>query len=1049
LIAFLVKCRDPFLFTSTNKLYNYVIQKNRHILSDELKGNPSVVSQDFNHITTVVDYLEKFYENLRSIVQENPSLETQDIIESLEERGFPYNTDSLQSKRHISSNEQGSDQFKTPVSIRENWKTLVDMKEKEAMVANEDYSKYSVFQTLQLGLEVLLSHWEYFCFFMLVVYQIQSQGLIMMIIPFALFGYALNEETRSLFRFWTFLFGFITFMIVAQFFPIYVKQHGNIDSMRDYLEMFCGLITPNIGFTFEIAMIIILLIQVTLIKKSGFDKGAESSIENINLAFMRKKLNNDLNETKKQLEDQKMLENEGDMTVRSAPEKLRKGSISVDNIFEEIEPEFVKALSKLPSKNNNNFFYRLFSFYNKKIGTEIYHLIAVVQLIIAAYIILFFSSMEDTQLNASITSSLKFNEFSGPMVIVLFLHIGVILIDRWIALINTNKEQTLDEYNFSLFAQKRRLTRGVRKSPSKADLNQPKSPKKSSLEKKSSSRNQGMSGKIMANLANCPELADEAFRSYSLFVKFILQISLLVILNAFFYLYLPSTVESPRFTSPSMTICYILMIIYFMLSSLQLKYGIPESTGRMVLMNQYSTFNSVCLKTYRAIPFFSEIKTFMDWTFTTTSLDLFQWLKLEEVYCELFSNKVSSEKRFKRRLGERIDKVSKFSIGCLGILGFILLVMGPMLLFSTYNPIGKDNFVIGAKVDVGFKFGNNYFNIYSNSHVSTIQPVQDLQIPDKRSLTQDLVSQTAVRGVDYNKIQYVTMASFSEQLWNIARPNYEQIQNDLTDLLTKLQNVNTTMESLQQTNPANIQISVQFLQSQLQLNNIAPTASLMNHNLYKNFAGETLKKEELQALLNRLLNITNCQKDSFKITKSYDSLMRVGTQQAPANVSDSTHGFNFYQDLNIEFICPNVTTLNDSSLQIANGYWRVYTAMDTNTNQATGIVFYVITNKVSSYLLSFSITAFYIGIVFVIGNVVKRGLSGQIFNLTLDDLPAAGEIIQICEGILIARADKNLIKEERLYWELIDILRSPEVVKLITKSSVQEKLERTYKLKMD
>jgi len=62
--------------------------------------------------------------------------------------------------------------------------------------------------------------------------------------------------------------------------------------------------------------------------------------------------------------------------------------------------------------------------------------------------------------------------------------------------------------------------------------------------------------------------------------------------------------------------------------------------------------------------------------------------------------------------------------------------------------------------------------------------------------------------------------------------------------------------------------------------------------------------------------------------------------------------------------------------------------------------------------------------VFVIGNVVKRGLSGncqkisfsnilfsgQIHNIVFDDLPAANEIIQICEGILIARADKNLVK---------------------------------------
>lgn len=130
-----------------------------------------------------------------------------------------------------------------------------------------------------------------------------------------------------------------------------------------------------------------------------------------------------MTETKKQLEDQKLQheQREGDITTNSVQARLRKESISVDDIFNQIEPEFLQALSKLPSKNESNFFYRLFSFYvriiifynglnflqNKKIGTEIYPLIVVVQLIIAVYIILFFSSMEDTQLNTSIANSLK------------------------------------------------------------------------------------------------------------------------------------------------------------------------------------------------------------------------------------------------------------------------------------------------------------------------------------------------------------------------------------------------------------------------------------------------------------------------------------------------------------------------------------------------------------------------------------------------------------------------------------------------------------------
>ncbi len=57
--------------------------------------------------------------------------------------------------------------------------------------------------------------------------------------------------------------------------------------MQEALDIYSNWISPKIEFWFEILMIVILLIQVTLIRKSGFDNGAESSIENINQAFMR------------------------------------------------------------------------------------------------------------------------------------------------------------------------------------------------------------------------------------------------------------------------------------------------------------------------------------------------------------------------------------------------------------------------------------------------------------------------------------------------------------------------------------------------------------------------------------------------------------------------------------------------------------------------------------------------------------------------------------------------------------------------------------------
>lgn len=46
-------------------------------------------------------------------------------------------------------------------------------------------------------------------------------------------------------------------------------------------------------------------------------------------------------------------------------------------------------------------------------------------------------------------------------------------------------------------------------------------------------------------------------------------------------------------------------------------------------MDRYTWYNGYIYMTYRAIPFLFEFKIFSDWTFTSTSLRLFDWIKYE------------------------------------------------------------------------------------------------------------------------------------------------------------------------------------------------------------------------------------------------------------------------------------------------------------------------------------------------------------------------------------------------------------------------------------
>lgn len=45
-----------------------------------------------------------------------------------------------------------------------------------------------------------------------------------------------------------------------------------------------------------------------------------------------------------------------------------------------------------------------------------------------------------------------------------------------------------------------------------------------------------------------------------------------------------------------------------------------------------------------------------------------------------------------------IPKYLKFSIGVMGLFGIIILIAGPLLLFSTFNPISVNNPVKNALV---------------------------------------------------------------------------------------------------------------------------------------------------------------------------------------------------------------------------------------------------------------------------------------------------------------------------------------------------------------
>eukprot|EP00667_Euglena_gracilis_P024922 EG_transcript_28949 len=82
-----------------------------------------------------------------------------------------------------------------------------------------------------------------------------------------------------------------------------------------------------------------------------------------------------------------------------------------------------------------------------------------------------------------------------------------------------------------------------------------------------------------------------------------------------------------------------------------------------------------------------------------------------------------------------------------------------------------------------------------------------------------------------------------------------------------------------------------------------------------------------------------------------------------------------------------------------------------------------------TYFQSLSIMAIYSTFVLTAGRVIRLTLTGSAQRVVLEDMKNPEPLVSLVEDIKLARAEGELGLEEELYEELINIYRSPELIK--------------------
>lgn len=653
-------------------------------------------------------------------------------------------------------------------------------------------------------------------------------------------------------------------------------------------------------------------------------------------------------------------------------------------------------------------------------------------------IFLFYKQMEEPTVGSEALKNITGERFSGRMTIFLFFQIGFIVFERYLFLMNPKEwtdwetfKKVKSEYGDPRHLLIKRITRDLSTLPPKQKLKKVinrmvfllglyniNAEEFINLLKEAHSQDQALLSKEHQKVEDY--IHNPLYKRLT-YVKVLMGIFYVVMFiyfpimghykiskqpfcNSFF-----SPVEREKCNHVNENIYihtfFVFTTLYFVLCALQIKYGESFLKNQKKKDRRWTTAEKLTNTIVTKVPFVFEIKTALDFAVTKTSLGLFEWFKFEDIYNTFFAAKYAQIASDMKKLGLVRSIVEKVIFGWVALFIFLGIVLAPIFIFSEFNPDSRPNIVLSVETSVGIKIDYSKFELYRNTNPKEIKNMTESEFND-------------YIGSNYTKLTYqsgqmqiINLYPFGDTIWSITAEMYGQLDNLLVDTLGKQR-------------PAFIYLSLKASQES--------GKSL-------NYYNEQLLNPQMMIALHEMM--TRCTSNKITVPNFYSRIMQVTQDGLLPFKADTAFTKKFNKTIELTPVCKNVSKTSEV-VQVQ--YWNV-TNSNANSSKfeqkgTTGLAFFVVLDNYSKNLAMFtSVVAMYTGFVLIIGNVIRGVFTGQTTKIWTTDVPKSEQIIRICEGVTAARIEGNTFREEVLYWELIDIMRSPEMIKLITANYLEHK----------
>ena len=731
---------------------------------------------------------------------------------------------------------------------------------------------------------------------------------------------------------------------------------------------------------------------------------------------------------KKESKNKKEKEKEKEKKEEEKKEKDKK---------EEEKKEKDKKEKEKYDEANRAYFQKLFpKIRNEKPGNEYYVSYTLIMVFIILYLLIFYTTMIQDKTYGAVTVETK--QFSGAMVIFLILHIVFLVYDR-ILFISQNRNNI--EFDYILYNK-------ISKRPlNEMEFNQIKSEitkEYPNLKRKHFVIPPEYCNKLKKKY-NIIYIQKEEFNC-PLFQKYLLHIIIVIFGHIFIFFFMPMqgniNLNNNIYCSSADDVCndfldnktliifYLLYLIYFAASGLQIKYGFYDMKRISVLKSKNNSISGLIYNIYKAIPFLYEIKLGIDWTFTSTCLDLFQWNKFESVYDLLFITNCQMSGVNVKPIGQEVGKFMKVFMGGILSFGLVLVLIIPLILFSSLNPMNQLNNLISAdlKVDITFTNSNGIekgYRIFQNSKPQSIDSITDKDF-NYYNYSKSLNTKNFPR----EQIQTVIFSEENEKNWDLSSPQ-------INSLIYLIRNRNNTEKKDVDVSSINLVIDYGFHRL------LPPGAQEARKTCVQNIYSKDEYNEENNRKLDLLERaLSNCNEENITFNGIISPPIRLKGSSVPSRLKNKVYFPNL--DVQLGFVgCKKIydeNAENKTRISYIESYFLL--GIYKGVNNTKGITFHVFSDQVSSTTYSYSVLTFYVAFVLVIGNYVRNFFTGQPEIISLTEMPHNEELLKLCEGIKVSRYRFNFEEEEKLYYILIEIMRSPIYLTLLANSSIEQFSQR-------